>query len=193
MGSPYGIQAYGVQPWGANEGNMASGVPATVFTSWYTVRSTMVNTLRGTAPTALTSYGYRVTRHESPRFRDYSEGSDSSIFREFEIQLLGQEAVGARDQDVNLVKAFAEVVMAYPWHFGLYARRRDKGDREGSAAMEAVMVDDARTITRTIGVSGSANYAAGQHAAIEGQYEIEHGDGVSWLVIPLEVIFYEDA
>lgn len=165
---------------------------ATPTTTWAAIRTQMVATIKALTPTSLASDPFRLSETEQPDFRAHADANDSAVLREYDIEDTSHEVLGAEDSAVQLRRTECQVVVAYPEQWGAYATM-DAANRWNDASMRALVEQDANQIMKAIGRRGAASYTSGQHAALESTWSIESGDGVSYLVIPLECIYYYDA
>ncbi len=146
----------------------------------------MVTTIKALTPAEQSAGKFEhVETHDMVDFRDWAEGHDASCFRKYAIEISASTLPSASDSSVELRETTAEIIVAYPHHFSLYA---DGGKRAHS--MRDMIEADMSQIAKAVGYKGSANYVSGQHAAVEDQIEVEPGDGVSFGVLPLTVTYY---
>lgn len=154
----------------------------------------MVSLIQALTPSSLSADKFRMTRTESDDFREYANEFDGSVFREFEIEFVSSDEPGPRDADVVLTETECEIVMAYPHHWAAYAHAQTSGTRWNAEAMRAIALEDRRLIIDEVGRTNAANLVAGQHASVEGEVTIDdEGEGVSFLVIPMTLTYYEQA
>lgn len=148
----------------------------------------MVTTITALTPATHSSvkFIYAPERAEFSDFRMWAEENDATSLRWYTILQQGTETLGVGDLDVELRRTEVEIVIAYPHHWGTYG-----GDN--ASEMDDTIESDRNQVEKAVGYRGSANYLAGQHAAIEGSRSPEPGDGVTFAVIPLTVTYYYDA
>lgn len=161
----------------------------TPTTTWAAIRVQMASTIRAITPDSLTGEAFRLTQSEMSDFRSYADANDQSVLREFEIELGSTAPAGVSNADIELIDTDAEIVVAYPHHWGAYSTAA-ANDRANEATMDAVIEQDANAIAKAVGYRGSANYLDGQLACIEDAWSAERGEGVSFLVIPVTVTYY---
>lgn len=192
----WGLSAWGLSAWGSAGGTQAGAgsLSYTAFTSYAAIRANMAALINALTPSSLSQVPFRLSDNEADDFRSYAGQHDGSVLREYEIELVDIEEPGVHDLDVIYTRAECELVIAYPSHWGEYDHASTQSTRWSVAALHAIALEDRRTILRSIGRAGSANYLAGQHAAMEGDISIDDGgDGVHFLTIPLELIYYQQA
>ena len=168
----------------------------TATTDWNSVRNTAALAIEALTPEVVTASRYQTTSTERASFRAHAAASDASIFRQFDIVPAGTIFLTAEDQDVQLRETEFEIIVAYPWHWSLYdvagLQALTKRIRNYHA-MVALIEKDTNQIMEAVGRRGAANYASGQHAALEAGWRIEDGEGVSFGVIAARAIYYYDA
>lgn len=192
--STFGVQAFGLSGWGIAEAGLASSTDSAIcpVTTWSAIRANMATVIDALTPRYLAGETFRLTDHETETFRDWAESNDTASLRRYEIEALEFERLSAENFQVQLRRANAEIVVAYPMKLGFY-RTRFGAKRTDHATAHDLIEYDADQILKAVGVRGSANYVDGQLAAVEEIYDVEAGDGVWFLTIGLDVQFYFDA
>ena len=161
-------------------------------TTFAAIRNQQVETIRALTPTRLAAnkYVYAPTKFEFVDFRTWAEDNDTSCFRQYAIMQTGWEQLSVGDLDVELRVSNEELIIAYPHGWAQY---RDASPDTNLDDMSDLIEQDLNLISKAIGYRGAASYLAGQHAAIESEFTIDDGDGVSFGVLPLLVTYYHDA
>ena len=163
-------------------------------TTYSAIRANMVTLISALTPQFQRDQPFSLTETEQADFKDYAADNDGAVLREFEIEFVDEIDLGPRDVDAVMVKTNCDLTVAYPHHWGEYASQETANTRYNVEALRAVALQDRRTILRAIGREETSSYLAGTHAVIEGSVDIEDdGDGVSFLTIPLELTYYQQA
>ena len=179
--------------WDTGPASASTGVsPTTSTTTWAAVRQQMVDTIKALTPSSLSDEKYTVTDTEQPDFAAYAEAEDSTVLREYEIEMISDELDGVSNHQLELRIVEADLSMAYPHHWGTY-QTKDAQGQHNERALRALANEDRNIIDRAIGIRGGSNYVTAQRSCNVGPIEFDELDGVTIMSIPLTVQFYQDA
>ena len=168
----------------------ASATSAT--TTWRAVRQQMVTVLKALTPSSLAADKYRVTETEQADFSGYAEAADYRVLREYEIDMISEEFDGVQNYQEELRVVAAELTMAYPHHWAAY-QTKDTTNTWNERALRSLANEDRNIIDKAIGIRGGANYVAGQRRCAVGASDFDELDGVTLMVLPLEVMYFHSS
>lgn len=163
----------------------------TPYTTFAGIRAQMVATIAALTPVSMSAVPFRVARHERGDFRAYAASNPASVLREFEISVLATDEPLPKDGEVVATVAVAELVVAYPHQWGEYEAVHTASTRWNRAALEAIALEDRRTLLDAIGEPGGANQLAGHGATLSGRVTFERAPGVTFMVVPLELTYWQ--
>ena len=189
-----GIGTYGY--YGTTDligGPAKSGAQATSSTTtWRAVRQQMATVIKALTPSSLSSDPYRLTQTERADFRQHAAGNDVAALREYEIQMVSEEPTGMQNYQIELRQVEAELVMAYPHHWGSY-HTKDTTNTWNERALRSLANEDRNLIDKAIGIRGGSNYVAAQRSCNVGAIDFEELDGVTLMVLPLTVTYFHSS
>lgn len=177
-----------------------SGFKASVAgtTTFALIRQKMTEVIGDLTPITHADALFRLTENPMPDFRTYAEENTTSVFREYEITGGSTPLIGGSDHRSVIHTTACEVVIAYPHMWGEYAVEQtttvtdDQEARKAAALMHSMAERDMKQVIKAIGIHGSANYLAGQRAAVEEEWEVELSDDISFGRISFEVEYEYD-
>jgi hypothetical protein len=152
----------------------------------------MIRTIKALTPATLSSDKYLATETDMADFREYAEGHESAVLREYEIEKISDMHEGTQNHQIELRFVQAELVMAYPHHFGSY-QAKDLEGQWNERALRALADEDRNIIDKAIGLRGGCNYVAAQRSCVVGEIEFEELEGTTLVVLPLEVTYYHSS
>jgi len=161
-------------------------------TTWQAVRRQMVIAVNAIVPSSLAHQGFRLTDTERADFYDHVVENPQGAFREFEIEFLSGEGIGIQNYQVQMVRVEARCGIAYPHTWGLY-KTKAGNQTWNERALRALADEDRNLIDKAIGIRGGSNYVAAQRSCVVGATEFEEFDGVTIMVLPLEVTYFESS
>ena len=149
------------------------------------IREQQETVISALIPASLSGRRFRRFK-EREDFRIWAETNAPACLRTFVVEDLVRYAppVGGNSESEELITAVS-VLVAYPGGDSQFDGRYGR-DRDDS---RDVITEDMHQIDTAIGHRGSANYVAGQNAAIADIKEIEEGEGVLFLSFEYTVNF----
>jgi hypothetical protein len=152
----------------------------------------MVTVIKALTPTSLSGDTYRVTETEQADFRSYAPGNDGAVFREYEIEKISDVFEGIQNYQEELRVLEAELIMAYPHHWSTYDTK-DTTNTWNERALRSLADEDRNIIDKAIGIRGSSNWIAAQRMCRVGEIDFEELEGVTLMVLPLEVMYFHSS
>jgi len=161
-------------------------------TTWRAIRQQMVTVIKALTPSSNAADTYRETTTEMADFRAYASNSPAAIMREYDIQKESDELDGAQNYQIEMRRVTAELLMAYPHHWGAY-QTKDGTNTHNERTLRAIADEDRNLIDKAIGIRGGSNYLAGQRSCVVGSITFEELESVTLMVLPLEVTYFHSS
>lgn len=150
-----------------------------------TIRDALETQIAAIEPSTASGVPLRLSRGDED-FRAWAQGNPAACLRRYTIEQEGETEEGEiRTGSVEEFRVALTIVAAYPHMFGAYA----SAGLENYQDVLDMIEEDAESIQSVAGMTGNANYPAGSHP-LSDDYEIEAGEGVTFLVMTLAIRYY---
>ncbi len=161
---------------------------ATPTTTFAAIRDKMETLIIALSPATLADVRFKLERGEK-NFEEWAEDNPSACLRVFAIREIGEgdDELQMTNSDLEHVQTLAEVIVAYPKHYGKYGRNAVQSARD-------MIREDRKQIDGQsgIGIHNASGYVSGQDASqLEGR-SIEGDDEEDSPVLFSRMVFRVD-